>query len=205
LIYFNMLPLDEDFGLLIQFILHFMQMGRDLDNEVVRTESKSLRDLKIGIAGCASPHRGSAGVKPKVRQPLETVSDEAEVKSGDEAGKQGMSDASLRLMEMVDFLEDAQKNGEANKDECCPDETAVDGEAEDLAKLEVDTSARPPSRVSSIGSVNDDNEPDVDDPPIRTYQKTESQDQYENAVASTKATLSSAMDFLKELDSNTDS
>lgn len=183
-------------------------MGRDLDNEVVRTESKSLRDLKIGIAGCASPHRGSAnGVKPKVRQPLETVSDEAEVKSGDKAGKQGMSDASLRLMEMVDFLEDAQKNGEANSsDDCCPDvKTAVDGEANELAKLEVDTSARPPSRVSSIGSVNDDNEPDVDDPPIRTYQKTESQDKYESAVASTKATLSSAMDFLKELDSNTDS
>ena len=96
-------------------------MGRDLDNEVVRTESKSLRDLKIGIAGCASPHRGSAnGVKPKVRQPLETVSNEAEIdadgKSGDDSGKQGMSDASLRLMEMVDFLDDAQKqkNGEAN-------------------------------------------------------------------------------------------
>lgn len=180
-------------------------MGRDLDNEVVRTESKSLRDLKIGIAGCASPHRGSAGGKPKVRQHLETVSDEAEVKSGGEAGKQGMSDASLRLMEMVDFLEDAQKNGEANKDDCCADvETAVDGEANDLAKLEVDTSVRPPSRVSSIGSVNDDNEPD-EEPPIRTYQKTESQDKYESAVASTKATLSSAMDFLKELDSNTDS
>ena len=188
-------------------------MGRDLDNEVVRTESKSLRDLKIGIAGCASPQRGSVGAKPKVRQPLETVSNEAEIdadgKSSDDSGKQGMSDASLRLMEMVDFLEDAQKqkNGEANSsDDCCPDvKTAVDDEAEDLAKLEVDTSARPPSRVSSIGSVNDDNEPDVDDPPIRTYQKTESQDKYESAVASTKATLSSAMDFLKELDSNTDS
>eukprot|EP00984_Skeletonema_dohrnii_P015632 scaffold6778_cov97-Skeletonema_dohrnii-CCMP3373.AAC.8 len=197
-------------------------LGRELDNEVVRTETKSLRDLKIGITGCPSPRKGkkviSAGSRPlentpdaeEEKPPQSQMDDEVEATS-DEVETQGMSDATLRLMKMVDYLESVQKDETANLDAGSKgksdnddnNENEVVGsakEAKDLEKLEVDTSLLSLSRVSTLGSDNDPEEAE-EDSPTQMYHKSESMDdyEYEKSFQASKATLSSAMDFLKEL------
>lgn len=196
------------------------QLGRDLDNEVVRTETKSLRDLKIGITGCPSPRKGKK-VTSGGSRPLENTPDAEEEKppqsqiddevTSDEVETQGMSDATLRLMKMVDYLESVQKDGTANldagskgkRDNDDNNENEVVGsveKAKDLEKLEVDTSLLSLSRVSTLGSDNDPEEAE-EDSPTQMYHKSESMDdyEYEKSFQASKATLSSAMDFLKEL------
>lgn len=149
-----------------------------------------------------------------------------EVVTGENEKQVVVSDASLRLMKMVDYLESAQKDGNADLDSSSKaddnDENDEDDavgsaeEANDLAKLEVDTSKLPLSRVSTLGSEN--NEPVLHDPTIldspthmyqRTesselyeYNRTESSELYEKSFQESKATLSSAMNFLKELNEN---
>jgi len=197
----------------------YPQLGRDLDNEVVRTETKSLRDLKIGITGCPSPRKGKK-VTSGGSRPLENTPDAEEEKppqsqmddevTSDEVETQGMSDATLRLMKMVDYLEsvqdgnanlDAGSKGKSDNDD--NNENEVVGsvkEAKDLEKLEVDTSLLSLSRVSTLGSDNDPEEAE-EDSPTHMYHKSESMDdyEYEKSFQASKATLSSAMDFLKEL------
>lgn len=140
--------------------------------------------------------------KPPQSQTDESVSDENE--------KQVVSDASLRLMKMVDYLESAQKDGNANLDASSKatddnenDENDAVGSAEeanDLAKLEVDTSLLPLSRVSTLGSENEPvHEPTIEDFPTQMYHRSESSELYEKSFQESKATLSSALDFLKEL------
>eukprot|EP00985_Skeletonema_marinoi_P005625 scaffold2441_cov102-Skeletonema_marinoi.AAC.3 len=196
-------------------------LGRDLDNEVVRTETKSFRDLKIGITGCPSPRKGktvtSGGSRPlentpdaeEEKPPQSQMDDELEATS-DEVETQGMSNATLRLMKMVDYLEsvhdgnanlDAGSKGKSDNDD--NNENEVVGsvkEAKDLEKLEVDTSLLSLSRVSTLGSDNDPEEAE-EDSPTHMYHKSESMDdyEYEKSFQASKATLSSAMDFLKEL------
>jgi len=204
------------------FLFCTRQLGRDLDNEVVRTETKSLRDLKIGITGYPSPRKGkkvtSGGSRPlentpdaeEEKPPQSQMDDELEATS-DEVETQGMSDATLRLMKMVDYLESVQKDGNANLDAGSKDKSDNDDnnenevvgsvkEAKDLEKLEVDTRLLSLSRVSTLGSDNDPEEAE-EDSPTQMYHKSESLDdyEYEKSFQASKATLSSAMDFLKEL------
>ena len=149
---------------------------------------------------------------------METIPDDVEEETppqsqmdneamSDEVGKQGlMSDASLRLMKMVDYLENSQRGGKADDDSSRAkndDDNDVKNEVvgsadetNDLAKLEVDMSeAAPLSRMSTL----DSNYELILEPTIE-YHKSESTDQYEKSFQASKATLSSAMDFLKELD-----
>jgi len=45
-------------------ILHSIKLGRDLDDEVVRTEARKWRDLKMGIAGSSKvSHHENRSVK----------------------------------------------------------------------------------------------------------------------------------------------
>lgn len=195
------------------------------------TETKSLRDLKLGITGCPSPRKGKSVTK-SFQNTLDVVNEEKppqsqtdEVVTG-ENEKQVVSDASLRLMKMVDYLESAQKDGNADLDASSKadddddndedDAEELTEESNDLAKLEVDTSKLPLSRVSTLGSEN--NEPILHDPTIldspthmyqRTesselyeYNRTESSELYEKSFQQSKATISSAMNFLKELNEN---
>lgn len=187
---------------------------------MVRTEAKSLRDLKIGITGCPSPRRGNVATKSGGSRPLETIPDDVEEETpppqsqtndevtSDEVGKQGMSDATLRLMKMVDYLENVQKDGKANLDDSSraqsdgdngadDDENEVVGEvdeANELAKLEVDMRYT----LSPMSTLGSNNEPILEET-VGKYRRSDSTDEYEKSFQASKATLSSAMDFLKEL------
>mmetsp|Transcript_4065 Transcript_4065/g.6786 ORF Transcript_4065/g.6786 Transcript_4065/m.6786 type:complete len:335 (+) Transcript_4065:1002-2006(+) len=192
-------------------------LGRDLDNEVVRTETRSLRDLKLGITGCPSPRKGKTVTK-SFQNTLDVVNEEnhpqsqTDVVVSDENEKQVVSDSTLRLMKMVDYLESAQQDGNTNLDASSKamddndeyDENDTVGsveEANDLAKLEVDTSLLPLSRVSTLGSENEHvlHYPTIEDSPTQMYRRSESSELYEKSFQESKATLSSALDFLKEL------
>ncbi|KAL7498769.1 hypothetical protein ACHAWT_008779 [Skeletonema menzelii] len=192
-------------------------LGRDLDNEVVVTETKSLRDLKLGITGCPSPRKGKTVTK-SFQNTLDVVNEEnhpqsqTDVVVSDENEKQVVSDSTLRLMKMVDYLESAQQDGNTNLDASSKamddndeyDENDTVGsveEANDLAKLEVDTSLLPLSRVSTLGSENEHvlHDPTIEDSPTQMYRRSESSELYEKSFQESKATLSSALDFLKEL------
>jgi len=117
----------------------------------------------------------------------------------DEVRKQGLSDASLRLMQMVDYLEKGQKCKEANLDinsQIAENDLDDDeNEVEVSSKIKVDSTILPLSQMSSLGSNNNESM-------IRNHRRSESTDQYEKSFESSKATLTSALDFLKELDSD---
>ena len=104
-----------------------------MDQEIVRTRGKSFRDLKVGITGYTSLRKGSRTTKLTVGEQPDNRTNTAE---------NGISDASKRLMKMVDDLENAQFDGLKNNSQL---------------------------------------------------------DEYEQSVEASKATLSSAKDFLKEL------
>jgi len=193
-------------------------LGRDLDNEVVRTEAKSLRDLKMGITGCPSPQKGKMVTKSGGSRAFENSSDEEKPQShvdnenmSGEVEKQGIAEATLRLMKMVDDLESAQKDATANLDAGSKSKSNTDdnneneaAEANNLEKLEVDTSLQSLSRVSTLGSDTEPvhQEPTMDDPAAQMYVKSDSFDEYEKSFQASKDTLSSAKDFLKELSDN---
>lgn len=188
------------------------QLGRDLDNEVVRTEAKSLRDLKMGITGCPSPQKGKMAAKSGGTRALAPDEEKSkslvdnENMSNEEVEKQGIAEATLRLMKMVDDLESAQKDGTANLDagSKCKSDNDDNNENDSLAKLEVDTSLQSLSRMSTLGSDTEPvhQEPSLEDPAAQMYVRSDSFDQYEKSFKASKDTLSSAKDFLKELSNN---
>ncbi len=183
----------------------------------MRTETKSLRDLKMNITGCPSPQKGKMVSKSGRSRALENTFREEKPQSqidnenmSGEVEKQGIADATLRLMKMVDYLESAQKDGTANIDADSKGNSDSDdnnksepaGSAEEgnnLAKLEVDTSLQSLSRVSTLGSDNEaeHQDPIMEDPLPQMYE-----DEYEKSFQASKDTLSSAKDFLKELSDN---
>lgn len=67
-------------------MLLFLQLGRDLDDEVVRTEKRQLRDLKMGIAG--SP-RVAGGKSKSVKK------EEAAAQKPDDAPQNPFRDAAV--------------------------------------------------------------------------------------------------------------
>jgi hypothetical protein len=58
--------------------------------------------------------------------------------TSDDIGKQGMSDATLRVMKMVDYLETVQKDGTVNLDDSSRAQSDDDAENEDVGAVVVE-------------------------------------------------------------------